>query len=106
MIREPLRSTENDRKTEQAFGLLKSKGAARMILRRFLGASTLVAPPREADRLLLRILDALRSTETRRKSDRPSSRIVFNEASVVDLMASLLPSQSSNLAKPFEMEKA
>ena len=90
----------------QTFELSKSKGSARMSFRRFAGASSFVSPTSEANRLLLRILDALRSTETRRKSDRPSSRIVFNEASVADLMASLLPSQSSNLAKPFEMEKA
>ena len=89
----------------QTFELSKSKGSARMSFRRFAGASSFVSPPSEANRLL-RIRDALRSTETRRKSDRPSSRIVFNEASVADLVASLLPSQSSNLAKPFEMEKA
>ena len=90
----------------QTFELSKSKGSARMSFRRFAGASSFVSPPSEANRLLLRILNALRSTETRRKSDRPSSRIVFNEASVADLVASLLPAQSSNSTQLIETEKA
>ena len=90
----------------QTFELSKSKGSARMSFRRFAGASSFVSPPSEANRLLLRILNALRSTETRRKSDRPSSRIVFNEASVADLVASLLSAQSSNSTQLIETEKA
>ena len=90
----------------QTFELSKSKGSARMSFGRFAGASSFVSPPSEANRLLLRILNALRSTETRRKSDRPSSRIVFNEASVADLVASLLPAQSSNSTQLIETEKA